>query len=199
MAWRFSGRRLAPPPVATTWPCSRHSSASTHCSRSRNPCSPSTSNIHGIFAPVRCSISLSESLKASRNSLANSRPMVLFPAPIGPTMIRFCTTLTTHCYRLVVHDTRSEEDEQLGFLVLHDIAAEQAAEDRQVAREELFFHTVHVGLGVLSTDDAGFSIRHLDLGIHLVLVDRRHAIEGIGEVRRILGNFHFHDDAVVRG
>src|SRR5690606_1872282 len=187
MAWRFSGLRMAPPPVATTWPCSRHSSASTHCSRSRKPCSPSTSNIHGMFAPVRCSISLSESLKASRNSLANNRPMVLFPAPIGPTMIRFCTTLTTHCYRLVVHDTRSNEDQQLGFLVLHDVAAEQAAEERQVAQEGHFFHTLGLGVGEHTTDNDGFTIRHQDLGIHLVLVDRRHAIEGIGEVRRILG------------
>src|SRR5690606_42132199 len=93
------------------------SSAIIACSRSRKPGSPSLSKIQGIFAPVRSSISLSESLNGNRSSLASKRPMVLLPAPIGPTRIKFRTESTTHRNRLVVHDTRSEKHQQLGFIL----------------------------------------------------------------------------------
>src|SRR5690606_34805518 len=100
------------------------------CSRSRKPCSPSTSKIHGMFAPVRCSISLSESLNGRRNSLASKRPMVLLPAPIGPTRIILLTESTAHRNSLGVHDPRSEEYQQLGLLVLNCLAAERVPHER---------------------------------------------------------------------
>ena len=125
----------APPPVASTTPSSSQSSAIIACSRSRKPGSPSLSKIHGILAPVRNSISLSESLNGRRSSLASNRPMVLFPAPIGPTSIKFRTESTTHSNRLVTHDTRSQEDQQLGFFLRNHITPEKAAKIRHIAKK----------------------------------------------------------------
>ncbi len=52
-----------------------------------------------------------------------------FPAPIGPTRIKFRTESTTHSNRLVIHNTRSQEYQQLGFFIRHHIAPEKAAKD----------------------------------------------------------------------
>ena len=64
-------RRTAPPPVAiTAAPCSI-SSASVAASRSRNAASPSRANSAAIVAPLRRSISLSQSTKSQPSCRAS--------------------------------------------------------------------------------------------------------------------------------
>ena len=85
----FSAAPTAPPPVANTILCFELSWSIIRASRIRNPFSPSTSNIQGISAPVEDSISPSESKKSRPSKSASTRPMVVFPTPIGPTRNTF--------------------------------------------------------------------------------------------------------------
>src|SRR5687768_14340985 len=101
----------------------------TSASRWRKLASPSISNIRGIEAPVRASISWSESMKVLSRRLARARPMVVLPAPIRPTR-KILSTTSSHPSRapdagppsllqrhLVVDDLRSQEDQQLSLVV----------------------------------------------------------------------------------
>src|SRR5450830_680862 len=76
---------MAPPPVASTISSCALSSRIISASRWRKLSSPSISKMIGMDAPVRDSISWSESTKRLFNFFARARPMVVLPAPIRPT------------------------------------------------------------------------------------------------------------------
>src|SRR5690606_8380431 len=137
------------------------------CSRSRKPPSPSTSKIRGMLAPVRCSISLSESLNGKRNSLASKCPMVLLPAPIGPTRIRFCIHwLAAGLDRLIIHDPRRDEHQQFGLPILDQIAAEHSTNKRQITEEWNLVYRLALRVGENATNHDGFTIADQHLGVH---------------------------------
>src|SRR5690606_19047411 len=136
---RFASRVTTPPPVAMMMPGCCVSSSITSSSRRRKPSSPSTSKIHGISAPVRSSITLSESKKGRCNTWERCRPRVLLPAPMGP--IRetpgaslVMTPRSVACVDVFDHLRRDEDQQLLARIAIH-LATEQVADPRQVAQQ----------------------------------------------------------------
>src|SRR5690554_2594311 len=190
---------MAPPPVASTKPRHCISSAMTCCSRSRNPRSPSSSKIRGMLAPVRSSITRSESLKASPSSLASSRPMVLLPAPIGPTRVRLRLRITSmvQANGLVGQNARCNENQQLRFIINHHVALEQTPNDGNITKKRNLIFAFETLIRKHSAQYNGFTIGHQNLGSNLVLIDRRHTIQCISKVNLILGYLDVHDNTVI--
>src|SRR5690606_39406569 len=122
---------MAPPPVARTMLSSSQSSRMALRSRTRKPASPSTSKIHAISAPVRSSMYWSESWNVRPSSSASRRPIVVLPAPMGPTrnMLRVLPTRLQH----VLDDRGRDKDQQLGLGFGIFRTLEQVAQIGQVA------------------------------------------------------------------
>ena len=78
---RLPDRRIAPPPVATTWAGRAQSSRRAAASRSRNPASPSVAKTARIGTPAAASTWSSQSANPHPSSAASSRPTVVFPVP----------------------------------------------------------------------------------------------------------------------
>src|SRR5690554_3952243 len=190
---------MAPPPVASTKPRHCISSAMTCCSRSRNPRSPSSSKIRGMLAPVRSSITRSESLKVSPSSLASSRPMVLLPVPIGPTRVRLRlrSTSMVQANGLVGQNARRDKDQQLRFAVADQVALEQSTNKWHIAQHWYFFTRPVLLIGKHAANYDSFAIRHQHLAIHFVFLDWRYAIQRVGKVWLILGYLDVHDNTVI--
>ena len=88
---RFSSRRMAPPPSATTpWAGAGESrtARSARVSRTRKASSPSLAKISGTVMRARRRISASVSVTCSPRAVASSRATVVLPAPGRPTRTR---------------------------------------------------------------------------------------------------------------
>lgn len=99
---------------------------------------------------------------------------------------------------LVVHDPRSDEDQQLVLRILYHVTTEQATDKRHVTQER---HLVN-GLGLLIREDAAdnycLTIINEDFCIDLVLLDREVRCSSVLIIRLILVDLDLHDDAVIR-
>src|SRR5690606_5164062 len=187
---RFASRVTTPPPVAMMMPGCRVSSSITSSSRRRKPSSPSTSKIQGISAPVRSSITLSESKKGRCRTWERCRPRVLLPAPMGP--IRktpgaslVMTPRSIACVDVFDH-LRSDKDQQLLACVIVHLATEQVADPRQVAEQRRLDDTV-VGLLLEDTPQHNrLAIAHQHGRLQAVGIKQRLARRGTGADRVVV-------------
>ena len=121
------GQRACGSPAATPrrrrWPALRYPIRSSprppavHGHESPPP--PPHRKIQGISAPVRSSISVSVSANCSFSCWARYLPMVVLPAPMGPTRKTLCSAGITARQTLVEQrigqDPRRDEDQRLGL------------------------------------------------------------------------------------
>src|SRR5690606_12978962 len=185
---RFASRVTTPPPVAMMMPGCCVNSSITSSSRRRKPSSPSTSKIHGISAPVRSSMTLSESKKGRCRTWERCRPRVLLPAPMGP--IRktpgaslVMTPRSVACVNVFDH-LRRDEDQQFLARVIIDLATEQVANPRQVTKQRRLDDTVVGDLLEDAAEHHGLAITHQHrrfktVGIKQWLARGRIRIQGV--------------------
>src|SRR5690606_11032436 len=121
-----------------------------------------------------------------------------YQLPSGLSERHYATRLPGKADGSIIDDAWSQEYQQFGFAFVTDVTPERSANDRQVAQERNLFLTLLRFTGEYTTNDDGFTIGDQNLGIDLVLADGRHTIHFSGEIRLILGNYHFHDHLVVR-
>src|SRR5690606_36024621 len=187
---RFASRVTTPPPVAMMIPERCVSSSITSSSRRRKPSSPSTSKIQGISAPVRSSITLSESKKGRWRTWERCRPRVLLPAPMGP--IRktpgaslFMTPRSVACVDVFDH-LRGDKDQQLLARVVIDLATEQVTDPRQVTQQRRLDHAVVRLLLENATQHNRFAITDQNRRLQSIGIKQRLARRGTGADRVVV-------------